>query len=265
MTPMILDAGTYASGTQSLMLLAVIGFLAQIVDGAIGMAYKATASSLLLGLGMPPASVSATVHTASAFTGAVSGLSHWRLGNVDNQLLVRLAIPGMIGGILGSMVLTWMPADAIRPWISIYLLLLGSYILCKAIRGGFRRRAGRRRAAGVYRRASRRYRRRRLGSDRYNDAGRPRPFTAHCGGIRQRCRVLRHSHNCRHPAFCNQCRDVVGRRRTGCWWCRGGPVRGPRHQAPAGAGADGDRRHRHHGAVPSHVRLVGHLMSPGNA
>lgn len=137
---MILDAGTYASGTQSLMLLAVIGFLAQIVDGAIGMAYKATASSLLLGLGMPPASVSATVHTASAFTGAVSGLSHWRLGNVDNQLLVRLAIPGMIGGILGSMVLTWMPADAIRPWISIYLLLLGSYILCKAIRGGFRRR-----------------------------------------------------------------------------------------------------------------------------
>lgn len=131
---MTLDTGLHASGAEFLAMLAAIGFLAQIVDGAIGMAYKVTASSLLLWLGLPPVAVSATVHTASAFTGAVSGLAHWRLGNVDKSLMLKLAVPGMVGGVLGSLALAAVPGDAIRPIVSVYLLLLGTYIVWKAIR-----------------------------------------------------------------------------------------------------------------------------------
>lgn len=132
------DPVRLADPAHSFLLIAAIGFLAQIVDGAIGMAYKVTASSLLLGLGLPPATVSGTVHAAGAFTSAVSGFAHWRLGNLDKSLLLRLAVPGIVGGVLGSLVLVAVPADAIRPWISLYLLLLGLYILSKAILGGVR-------------------------------------------------------------------------------------------------------------------------------
>ena len=67
------------------------------IDDAIGMAYGVTASSVLLGLGVPPATASACVHAAETFTTGASGVAHWRFGNVDRKLLVRLAIPGMIG------------------------------------------------------------------------------------------------------------------------------------------------------------------------
>ncbi|MDX2202749.1 MAG: sulfite exporter TauE/SafE family protein [Hyphomicrobiaceae bacterium] len=113
---------------------AAAGFAAQLVDGAIGMAYKVTTSALLLGLGIPPAVASATVHSASAITCAVSGWAHWRFGNVERGLLLRLAVPGVVGGMAGAVLLAGIPADLIRPVVSVYLVAMGGYIVWRALR-----------------------------------------------------------------------------------------------------------------------------------
>ena len=73
------------------------------------------------------------MHAAETFTTGASGLSHWKLGNVDRKLVLRLAVPGMIGGALGAYVLSNLPGDAIRPYVSAYLLVLGLVILWKAV------------------------------------------------------------------------------------------------------------------------------------
>jgi len=118
---------------EDVLLFIAVGFAAQMVDGAIGMAYGVTSSSVLLSLGVPPATTSACVHAAETFTTAVSGASHWKFGNVDRKLLVRLAIPGMVGGALGAYVLTNIDGDAVKPFISAYLLLIGVLIVWKAV------------------------------------------------------------------------------------------------------------------------------------
>jgi formylmethanofuran dehydrogenase subunit D len=118
---------------DDILLYVIIGFVAQMIDGAIGMAYGVTASSVLLSLGVPPATASACVHAAETFTTGASGFAHWRLGNVDRKLLVRLAVPGMIGGAIGAYVLSELPGDTLRPFISAYLLLLGVFIVWKAL------------------------------------------------------------------------------------------------------------------------------------
>lgn len=112
----------------------VVGFLAQIIDGALGMAYGVSANSFLLGLGISPALASASVHTAEVFTTAASGFSHWRLGNVDKEIIKRLALFGMVGGVLGAYILSNIDGGAIKPWIAIYLLAMGVRILVKAFR-----------------------------------------------------------------------------------------------------------------------------------
>ena len=117
---------------DDILLYVIIGFVAQMIDGSIGMAYGVTASSVLLSLGVPPATASACVHAAETFTTGASGFAHWRLGNVDRKLLVRLAVPGMIGGAIGAYVLSELPGDTLRPFISAYLLLLGVFIVWKA-------------------------------------------------------------------------------------------------------------------------------------
>src|SRR3990170_8856840 len=99
---------------DDILLYVIIGFVAQMIDGAIGMAYGVTASSVLLGLGVPPATTSACVHAAETFTTAASGAAHWRLGNVDRSLLLRLALPGAIGGAIGAYVLTSLPGEAVK-------------------------------------------------------------------------------------------------------------------------------------------------------
>ncbi len=119
---------------DDLLLYIAVGFVAQLVDGAIGMAYGVTASSVLLGAGVPPATASACVHAAEMFTTAASGLAHWRLGNIDRRLVMRLMIPGMIGGAIGAYALTQIPGEKIRPWVAAYLLVLGLVILWKALR-----------------------------------------------------------------------------------------------------------------------------------
>lgn len=116
---------------QVLIVLIVVGFLAQLVDGALGMAYGATSSTLLLAAGLTPATASASVHLAELGTTAVSGVSHWRFGNVDWRTVRRIGVPGAIGGFLGAVVLSSISAEIARPWMSGILLALGVYILCR--------------------------------------------------------------------------------------------------------------------------------------
>ena len=110
----------------------LIGLAAQLVDGALGMAYGLVSSSVLLGMGLPPAQVSASIHAAEVFTTGASGASHIALGNVDRRLFLRLAIPGVVGGVIGAYVLTQLPGDLIRPFIYLYLLVLAVLILVRA-------------------------------------------------------------------------------------------------------------------------------------
>ena len=119
---------------SNLLLFVVVGFTAQIVDGAIGMAYGLISTTILLSLGISPATASASVHAAEVFTTGASALSHWRFGNVDKRLFWRLAPAGMIGGAIGAFVLTAAPAAAIRPVVSAYLGVMGGVVLWKALR-----------------------------------------------------------------------------------------------------------------------------------
>lgn len=111
-----------------------VGLLAQTVDGALGMAYGVTSTTFLLSTGVPPAAATASVHIAEIFTTGFSGLSHWKLGNVNPALFKRLVIPGVIGAVVGAYIVTSLDAALIKPWISGYLLLMGLYILLKAFR-----------------------------------------------------------------------------------------------------------------------------------
>lgn len=111
---------------------AAVGLFAQVIDGALGMAYGITATTFLLSTGVSPASATASVHIAEIFTTAFSGLSHWRFGNIDKSLFKRLLIPGMFGAIAGAFFITSIDGNAIKPWISLYLLGMGLYVLSKA-------------------------------------------------------------------------------------------------------------------------------------
>ena len=119
--------------SDDILFFIIVGFVAQMIDGAIGMAYGVTSSSVLLSMGVPPATVSACVHAAETFTTGASGLAHWKFGNVDRKLLARLVIPGMIGGAIGAYALTELPGEVLKPYISGYLLILGVLIILKAI------------------------------------------------------------------------------------------------------------------------------------
>ena len=112
----------------------IVGFVAQFIDGALGMAYGVISNSFLLGLGFPPAIASATVHSAEVILTGVSGFSHFKFGNVDKRLFLRLIIPGVIGGVLGAYILTHIPGNKIKPYIAIYLLGMGIFILIRGIR-----------------------------------------------------------------------------------------------------------------------------------
>jgi uncharacterized membrane protein YfcA len=119
---------------EEILLYVIIGFVAQMVDGAIGMAYGLTATSVLLSIGVSPATASASVHAAETFTTGASGLSHWRQGNIRRDLVMRLAVPGMLGAMVGAYLLSDIEGRYIRPAISIYLIILGGVILYRAVR-----------------------------------------------------------------------------------------------------------------------------------
>lgn len=118
----------------SVLIYILVGFIAQMIDGALGMAYGVSSNTFLLSVGIPPAAASASVHMAEVFTTGVSGISHWRLGNLDKDLIKRLLIPGVIGGVLGAYILSSIPGDVIKPFVSAYLMIMGIVIIARALR-----------------------------------------------------------------------------------------------------------------------------------
>src|SRR5215207_5550125 len=117
---------------RSLIVLAIVGLIAQLVDGSLGMAYGVTSTTLLLAVGISPALASASVHIAEMGTCAMSGASHWRFGNVDWSKVVWLAVPGAIGAFLGAVVLaSVITAEAAEPIVAVFLFGLGIFILSR--------------------------------------------------------------------------------------------------------------------------------------
>lgn len=115
----------------NLLVVGLAGFLASLVDGALGMGFGPTSSSILLSSGISPAAASTTVNLAKVVTGLVSGASHWRFGNVDRELVLRLALPGVVGAVIGTTVLVNVDGDDLRPVLAVVLLVVGLRILIR--------------------------------------------------------------------------------------------------------------------------------------
>lgn len=113
----------------------VVGLLAQLVDGALGMAYGVTSTSFLLSLGVPPAISSTSVHVAEMFTTGASAISHFRFKNINKKLFKSLLIPGVLGAVVGAYLLSdLIDGDFIKPYIAAYMLILGLIIIRKALK-----------------------------------------------------------------------------------------------------------------------------------
>ena len=119
---------------EVLLPFIAVGFLAQLVDGALGMAFGVISTTLFVTLGVPPAVASAGVHTVECFTTGVSGVSHIVHRNVDWKMLLRLAVPGVIGAILGAYVLTQIDAATVKPFVLAYLAVIGLYLIWRGVR-----------------------------------------------------------------------------------------------------------------------------------
>ena len=120
---------------KSFYLFMLAGFLAQMVDGAVGMGYGVTSTSLLMSMGVPPAAISGSVHTAEIFSSAASGYSHYKFGNVNKKLFKVLVIPGVLGAVAGAGMLVWMGdkyGNLIKPFLAAYCMILGFRILYQA-------------------------------------------------------------------------------------------------------------------------------------
>lgn len=117
-----------------LLPFVAIGFAAQLVDGALGMAFGVITNTMLVGvLGLPPAQASQRVHVVECFTTATSGISHLLHGNIDKRLFFRLLIPGVIGGVTGAYLLTSIDASVIKPVVLAYLAGMGLYLLVRGL------------------------------------------------------------------------------------------------------------------------------------
>lgn len=118
----------------ALLPFIAVGFAAQMIDGALGMAFGVIANTLMVGvLGVPPALASQRVHIVECFTTATSGISHLLHGNIDKKLFFRLLIPGVIGGVLGAYALSSIDATVVKPWVLLYLAGIGLYLLVRGI------------------------------------------------------------------------------------------------------------------------------------
>ncbi|MFE9652115.1 sulfite exporter TauE/SafE family protein [Micromonospora sp. NPDC006431] len=116
---------------RKLLILALVGLAAQLVDGALGMAYGLTSSTLLLFAGVAPAAASASVHLAEIGTTLAAGVAHWRFGNVDWRVVARIAVPGAIGAFAGATFLSSISTEAAAPWMAAILFTLGAYLLVR--------------------------------------------------------------------------------------------------------------------------------------
>lgn len=116
---------------EDFLVVALAGFAASLVDGALGMGFGPTSSSIFLSAGLSPASASTTVNLAKIVTGLLGGAAHWRAGNVDRRLVLRLAVPGVVGALIGTAILVLVDGDALRPVLAVVLLVLGLRILLR--------------------------------------------------------------------------------------------------------------------------------------
>jgi len=114
---------------RKLIVLALVGLLAQLIDGSLGMAYGVTSSTLLIAAGVAPAASSAAVHFSEIGTSLVSGLSHAKFGNVDWRTVGILAVPGFLGAFAGATFLVSLDGDTAKPWVAGLLLALGVYVI----------------------------------------------------------------------------------------------------------------------------------------
>ena len=124
---------------RNLIVLGVVGLIAQLIDGSLGMAYGVTSSTLLLAAGIAPAAASAAVHFSEIGTTLVSGFAHHRLGNVDWRTVSILAVPGGVGAFAGATFLSSIPGDTAKPWVAGLLLALGIYVIWRFLVLGGRR------------------------------------------------------------------------------------------------------------------------------
>lgn len=120
--------------TTEFVLLLLVGFFAQLVDGALGMAYGVLSNTAILAIGVPPAQASALVHTAEIFTTSASAVSHIYHRNVDWRYVLRLGVPGVIGAVLGAWILSNVDVAAARRYVYVYLMIMGLYILWRSVR-----------------------------------------------------------------------------------------------------------------------------------
>lgn len=121
--------------TTDFWLFFAVGAAAQLVDGALGMAYGVVCSTALLAMGVPPANASASVHAAKVFTGAASAVSHVVYRNVDWKLLIWLSLGGVVGGVMGTFILTSIDGKVVKPWVVAWLGIMGLIILWRAWKG----------------------------------------------------------------------------------------------------------------------------------
>ncbi|MEY8565802.1 sulfite exporter TauE/SafE family protein [Corynebacteriaceae bacterium 7-707] len=145
---------------MKLLLFALAGLMAQLVDGALGMAFGVTATTMLILSGTAPAQASAAVHFAEVGTTLFSGIAHWRLNNVHWPTVVFLGVPGAVGAFLGATVLAGLSSESAEPVVSTLLLLLGAYVLARSILVPWKRTSA---ADGAPAPAASRNRRSRLG------------------------------------------------------------------------------------------------------
>jgi uncharacterized protein len=128
---------------KTLVLLALVGLGAQLVDGSLGMAYGVTSTTLLLAIGTNPAAASATIHLAEIGTTLASGVAHWKFGNVDWRVVTRVGVPGAVGAFLGATFLSTLSTEVAAPVMSLVLVSLGVYLLVRfTLRGIDRRHLG---------------------------------------------------------------------------------------------------------------------------
>lgn len=133
---------------STFLLMVLAGFLAQLVDGALGMGYGVTCTSVLLSIGTPLPAISGSIHAAEMFSSGASGFSHYKFGNVNKKLFLRLLLPGIAGAVIGALLLSWLGstyAAYIKPVLAIYTLLLGARILFNA----FKKAGGRKKVKRV--------------------------------------------------------------------------------------------------------------------
>ncbi len=116
---------------EELVMVFIAGFAASLVDGALGMGFGPTSSSILLGTGLSPAGISTTVNLAKVATGLSAAVAHWRFGNIDRRLVLRLVVPGALGALLGVTVLASVDGDTLKPILAVLLLVMAARILMR--------------------------------------------------------------------------------------------------------------------------------------